>query len=142
LRDDAKLQVSDMSQESNQSILVIEDDILMRQAIESLFEDHDYKVFIANDGVEALAILADKTVDLIITDILMPNMDGIEFLQQLKKLRLSVKIISITGVVNPLEDPNVEHPYLKMTKKLGAHIILEKPFELKKLLEYTKELLD
>ena len=107
-------------------LLVVEDNVellmLMKQALKS-----QYKVYLASNGVEALKIIHEKGLDLIVSDVMMPEMDGFELTKQLK------------------EDPNYAHlPIILLTAKrelddeqralvLGADDYLTKPFKLKEL---------
>jgi two-component system chemotaxis sensor kinase CheA len=67
------------------TILVVDDSITTRSLEKSLLEAHGYKVHVAVDGVEALAALGVHPVDLVITDIMMPRMDGFQLLEQIRR---------------------------------------------------------
>jgi DNA-binding response OmpR family regulator len=81
-------------------ILVVEDDQALQQAYSSVLQIEGFEVGVASDGVEALQKAEEFQPDLIILDMLMPNMDGITFLQryQLKKKHPHVKVIVFSNV--------------------------------------------
>ena len=89
----------------------------------------------AANGREALRRLSTGTIDLIITDILMPERDGIEMLMNLRQDQMKIPVIAITGV-------NVDSAlYLKVAKNLGAVRTLAKPFGMDALLSAVNEVL-
>lgn len=81
-------------------ILVVEDDQALQQAYSSVLQIEGFEVAVASDGVEALAKAEEFEPDLILLDMLMPNMDGITFLQryQLKQKHPQVKVIVFSNV--------------------------------------------
>lgn len=70
-------------------ILVVEDDASLRKLMSAALKQHGYVTFLANDGLEALDVLEKTNIDLIISDIMMPNMDGYELTRQLRKADLT-----------------------------------------------------
>ncbi len=79
------------------NILVIEDDEQVSVVIKKMIEREGHNVLEAADGVEGLRIFRENRIDLTVTDILMPEKDGILTILELKKLSSSVKIIAISG---------------------------------------------
>ena len=79
------------------NILVIEDDEQVRVVIKKMIECEGHNVLEAADGVESVRIFRENRIDLTVTDILMPEKDGILTILELKKLSSSVKIIAISG---------------------------------------------
>ena len=65
--------------EERASVLVVDDNPLIRSVVQSLFQLENYQVSIANNGQDALGILATQQVDVIVCDVMMPRMDGYEF---------------------------------------------------------------
>lgn len=104
-------------------ILVIDDDSIIRDLIRIALEARKHTVFEAADGVEGLEIFAAQPVDLIITDLLMPEKEGLETIMEIQAEASNVKIIAITG-----GDPRQAAIYLEMASNLGADKILIKPF--------------
>ncbi len=99
-------------------ILVVDDNILMRKLIINLFHREDIAFDEACDGREGLDKLSEIQYDLIITDIVMPKMEGIEMIMEIKRRHPEMKIIAISGG-EPL--------YLYMAKKLGIQDVFTKP---------------
>lgn len=117
------------------SILVVDDDDMVRDAIASALKRSGYTVLEAADGREAAIRFKREPVDLVITDILMPERDGLETIQALSNGSGSVPIIAMTGLSSR------SSLYLEMARTFGAVRVLEKPFELTELIRVTKELL-
>lgn len=99
-------------------ILVVDDNVMMRRLIINLFNKEDYNFDEAGDGVEGLEKMSDNSYDLVITDIVMPKMEGIEMIIQAKRSFPGIKIIAISGG---------EPFYLYLAKKLGIQGIYTKP---------------
>jgi len=104
-------------------ILVIDDDELVRQTVRGILERAGHGVDEATDGSEGLLRATQLRPDLILTDILMPNQDGIEFILKLRKADPKAKIIAMSGggSLQPVQ-------LLVMAKELGADECLSKPF--------------
>lgn len=79
------------------NILVVEDDKNLRKLMIAVLNQNNYNVLSASDGVEALEILDTSHVDLIISDIMMPNMDGYELTDQLRKSNYNLPILMVTA---------------------------------------------
>ena len=107
---------------TNQSILVVDDEAKMRRLLEIMLTQLGYVVHQAADGQEALDFLNTHTVDLVITDLRMPNIDGIELLRLLREQENDVSVIVVTayGTVETAVD----------TMKYGACDYIVRPFEL------------
>lgn len=78
-------------------ILVVEDDASLRRLMSAALKQHGYQPFTANDGIEALDMLEKTNIDLIISDIMMPNMDGYELTRQLRKADYQLPILMVTA---------------------------------------------
>lgn len=118
------------------SILIIDDDAQILKMLRQILERESYDVTEAFNGKQGLRLYRENPTDLVITDIIMPEKEGIEIIIELKRDYPDVKIIAISGGgrINP-ED------YLDIAKKLGAHRIFTKPVERKELLNAVRELL-
>ena len=118
------------------NILVIEDDEQVRSMLRVTLELVGYEVEDAPDGKEGLRIFHQKPFDLIITDIVMPEKDGMETIIEMRRKLPDVKIIAISGGGYIIPDY-----YLDSAKFFGAMRTFTKPFEQKELLETVRELL-
>jgi DNA-binding NtrC family response regulator len=105
----------------NGRILIVDDeDIVIRSCLRILSAD-DYDVDTSNDGLDALGKIHEKNYDVLILDIKMPKMDGMELLQRVKEARPDIDVIMITGL------HDIETAVQAM--KIGAFDYLPKPFE-------------
>ena len=78
-------------------ILLVDDDSAFRESVRDVLEMHGYEVIETDDGKEALPVLEKEHVDLVLTDILMPDIEGNELVGRIKKLRPDLKVIGMTG---------------------------------------------
>lgn len=99
-------------------ILVIDDNLMMRKLIMSLFSGNEYELSEASNGLEGIGLVQKSKYDLVITDILMPGMEGIELISRLKKEHPAIKIIAISGG---------KPYYLHLAKKMGTDGVFTKP---------------
>ena len=113
---------------SLKKILIVDDDAYIRDNLFDLLSDEGFKVTVARDGEESLKQLKTRRFDLLITDINMPRMDGIELMQKMKKAGRKERIIVMTG-----------KPAGYKKRKNGdmppVFSQLRKPFHMKKFLE-------
>jgi YesN/AraC family two-component response regulator len=117
-------------------ILIIDDDVQIREMLRQMLEFENYEVVEAGNGKEALRIQQQTPADLVITDLIMPEKEGIETIRELREIFPEIKIIAMSGggVVGP-------ESYLKIAKSLGAQKTFVKPIERKILLEGIREVL-
>ncbi len=118
------------------TILVIDDDPIMRETISDILSLQGYKVILASSGVQAMLHLQNVSVNLIITDVIMPDKDGIEVIMVATKEYPQVKILAISGGGYISADN-----YLKMASSLGAHSTLVKPFDIDDLVGKVNNLI-
>jgi len=116
-----------------QNILVVEDDRLNRALLSKVLRQEGYQVLEACDGDMALKILQAVPCDLVITDFLMPILNGIEFVKQLRSLQPQIPIIFITGYLSAISDKKIIDEVAE---------ILAKPFEPHVLRSSVHRLLD
>lgn len=118
------------------TILVIDDDQHVRGMLRTVLEDFGYKVLEAPDGNIGVQLFSENRVDLIITDIIMPDKEGLETIREIKASSPDAKIIAISGgaKVGP-------GTYLKLAERLGAQRVFEKPIQMSVLLSSIAELL-
>jgi CheY-like chemotaxis protein len=117
-------------------ILIIDDEAQIRSMLKLMLERDGYEVAEAPDGIEGIRIYRQNPADLIITDLIMPNKDGIGVIIDLKKEFPNVKIIAMSG--GGLNKPE---GYLKGAKKLGAACTLTKPIDRGEMLRAIKDVL-
>lgn len=117
-------------------VLVIDDEANARDTIAMMLENGGYEVRQAADGNGGLRALQEGTVDLVITDLIMPEKEGIETIVEIRKRWPDIRIIAISGGgrVSNLD-------FLEIARKLGANAILRKPFTRSQLLECVKRAL-
>ncbi len=117
-------------------ILIIDDEPQIRSMLKLMLERDGYEVVEAPDGVEGIRVYRQNPADLIITDLIMPNKDGIGMIIDLKKEFPEVKIIAMSG--GGLNKPD---GYLKGAKKLGASCTLTKPIDREEMLRVVAAIL-
>ena len=118
------------------SILLIEDDDLLREALADALTARGYTVMQATDGEQGVKLFRTGPTDLVITDMVMPNKEGIETIGDLRREDPNVGIIAMSGGL--AHDAPL---YLKLAGSLGATRTLKKPFGLPALLTAIEETL-
>ena len=123
-----------------QRILVIEDEDGIRKVLKLLLEKAGYKVSEASDGKVATELYSKEPYDLVITDIFMPNKDGLQVIREIRRDFSKTKLIAMSGggVVEVIGAKKKD--YLGLAKKMGVHRTIEKPFDLKDMLLAVREL--
>ena len=116
-------------------VLIADDDKQMREMLSELLADEGYEVANACDGAEAISLLREQPTDLLITDIIMPNQEGVETIRIVSSDFPETKIIAISGGGRLGPDS-----FLPAAEKFGAHRIFAKPFDPDDLLAAVKEL--
>ncbi len=106
-------------------ILVVDDEEQMRDLLAKVLERNGYQVTVMSNGGSALAFLEDEPVDLVLTDVRMPGIDGMEALRSIKELRPETVVIIMTGFGSI--DQAVQ------AVKDGAYDYINKPFDLDEL---------
>ena len=128
----------DASQALNgRTILIIEDDDVMLRTLGHAFQRAGCEVVRARDGEEGLACFLERTPDLVITDILMPNREGVETILAMKAKAPQVKILAISGG-GRLGAEEI----LGLASRLGADAVLPKPFRSAEILAAAHRLLE
>ncbi len=117
-------------------ILVIDDEVQIRDVLRTVLERVGYEVTEAGDGNEGLQIYAEGGIDLVVTDIIMPEKGGIDTIMDLRRDFPDVKVIAISG-----GGMCGDVSYLDMALGVGADRAIGKPFVLDDLLESVEDLL-
>ncbi len=113
-------------------ILVADDEVGARESYRMIFKD-DYEVLEAGNGEEALKILQNTRPDVILLDIIMPRMNGVEVLKEIKSIDKQLPVIVITAIKNTQMG--------KEAMKLGAFAYLTKPFDVMELQQIVQRAL-
>jgi DNA-binding NtrC family response regulator len=118
-------------------IIVVEDDKSVRELLREILKRVGHEVVDAGNGKEAIALYKSAPADLVITNILMPEKEGLETIQELRRQDPDVKIIAISGggQIGPAD-------YLEVARRFGAMRTFSKPFDRKELLKAVDELLE
>jgi DNA-binding NtrC family response regulator len=114
-------------------ILIIDDEAIVRTSCRKCLIPEGYDVDSAENGIAGLRLVESNTYDLILTDLKMPDMDGIEFLAKIRETHPKAKVIMITGYSTS------EHAELAIQS--GAYNYIEKPFTPETLVKAVQEAL-
>jgi len=117
-------------------IMVIDDQPLVRASLSFVLRRENHVVLEAAGGEEAIALYRDKRPSIVITDIIMPGMDGFGAISELRKFSPCPKIIAVSG--GGRSEPQ---DVLKKAKTLGANATISKPIDVKDLIAAVNELL-
>jgi len=118
-------------------ILIVEDDNDLRTMLKVSLNRRRFIVLEAENGKEALTHFKPSVTDLVITDLIMPEEDGLKVIMRMRELKPSIKIIAISG--GGKAGPG---SYLNLAKALGADAIYSKPFSVNDMITKIEELLD
>jgi DNA-binding response OmpR family regulator len=117
-------------------ILVIDDDDLFGSMLKRMLDKAGYQVELAVDGIQGIKMFSVFEPDLVITDIIMPEKEGIEVIMELRKLSPDVKIIAVSGGGRRMPGLSI----LPIAKRLGAIHTFSKPVDRPELLAAIEEL--
>jgi len=117
------------------SVLVVDDEVSVLQLLRKALEGAGYQVWEALSGREGLRLVWTQPIDVVVTDILMSDMDGLEMIGMLLRNFPNIRVIAISGGSKYLD-------YCSVAKMLGAHETLDKPFELQQLLDAVARQVD
>lgn len=119
---------------NNVRVLVVDDEDYIRDSVQIILESEGYKIFVAENGVRALEVLEDNYVDIVLTDIKMPEMDGLTLLKKIKQKYNNIEVLLITGF--PSLDTAID------SVKIGAFDYITKPFKVDDLVNKLKKAYD
>jgi CheY-like chemotaxis protein len=123
---DSNLKLGVRNIHKNPRILVVEDDPVMRDVLKELLVSHGYHICLASNGLEALGCLEEIQFDLVITDLRMPKMGGLELYDEMSSRSLKVPVLVVTGT---------PHEILRCGDKKRCFAgFLTKPFDLQDFL--------
>ena len=112
------------------SILVVDDELLIRDLLYDFFQQQGWNISVADNGEKALEILRERKIDLLLTDIKMPQMDGLSLTSQVRTMYPHIPVVLMTGY------PSVETAVEGIRVKVEDYII--KPFNINKLFKTLK----
>lgn len=115
------------------SLLIVDDDRQVLDLLANYLTRFGYRVRLAQNGHEALDRMRLEQADLCLTDLVMPEREGVETIQEIRREFPATKIIAMSGAAGG--------SYLRVAELLGAHAILAKPFDLQRLLDTIRSLL-
>lgn len=118
-------------------ILIIDDEPHILLMLKKMLEKAGYEIDLASNGVEGLDLFSKRPSDLVITDIIMPEKEGLETIRAMKRILPELKIIAMSGG-GRLSASN----YLETALIFGAKKIIEKPFSQQQMVSAVKELLE
>lgn len=126
---------SEMPKGQGELILVVDDEVAIRQITQTTLETYAYRVLTANDGIDALALYAQNQdeISVVLIDMMMPVMDGLTTIRTLRKIKPQVKIVAVSGLVS--------NDKLTQARRLGVQTFLYKPYTTKELLKTLDEVL-
>ncbi len=117
-------------------ILIIDDDLELQEVLKKRLEHEGFEVMTAPDGKKGMKLYRQHAPDLVLTDIIMPEKEGLETIMELTKENSGVKIFAMSGGgINKGDD------YLVMAKQFGANRIFRKPVDQNELVKAVKEVL-
>lgn len=114
-------------------VLVVDDDLAVRDLVAAMLESGGYPVDVASNGKEALTKLASEGYEVIITDLVMPEQEGIETIKLIRRDYPTVKVIAMSGAFGG--------DYLRIAEFLGAHGTIAKPLRIQTVLDAVRNVL-
>ena len=124
--------------DTGNSVLVVDDIEDVREGIKNILESEGFAVSSAENGLKALKVLDKNKIDLVVSDILMPEMDGIEMCQKIIELHPDMMFILISGGGRQ-SGSSGSYDYLQAAKKItGIDDVLKKPFDPEELINLIK----
>jgi len=119
------------------NILLVDDEEMIRQMVRAVLSNPTYSITEASNGVDAQELIRNREFDLLITDVIMPDCDGIELVMAVRKEQPDIKVIVMSGGGRV----QARH-YLDLAEKLGATRMFEKPFSTTEFQSAVRELLE
>lgn len=107
------------------SILVVDDELLIRDLLYDFFKDHGWDISIAENGEKALEVMESKNIDLVLSDVKMPEMDGLDLSRKLRESYPKIPVVLMTGY------PSVDSVIDALRNKVVDYIV--KPFNINQL---------
>ena len=115
-------------------VLVVDDDEAFRQTVCDLLVDGDFEILSAESGAQSFAVLRNQSVDIVLTDIVMPDEDGLEIVRKIKKMNPAPKIVAMSG-----GGRIAAMDYLEIARLMGASATIKKPFKQQELVDLLQQ---
>ena len=117
------------------NVLIVDDEPNILLSLEFLMKKNGFNVFIGRNGKEALATMEDEPIDLVILDIMMPEVDGLEVCRRIRKdpSTAGIKVIFLSA--------KIKNEEIQAGYNAGADLYITKPFSTRKIVEEVKNLL-
>lgn len=125
-------------------ILIVDDDKEMCKEIKEVLCDEGYDVSMSHDGLEGYSLIKEGGFDLVLLDVRLPHMNGLEILKSVREMKNNVGIIVITGMPlsgGPTEEHRKTVDQALETLKL-ANAVLSKPFSMQKMISAVREVIE
>ncbi len=110
-------------------LLVVDDDPLLLELMQDMLEGQGYALLLAANGAQAWEILQTGDVDIVLTDLVMPEREGIEIIQEIRRNFPGIRIIAMSG----RSQNDLDIDWLQLVRVLGADATLTKPFSLEQM---------
>jgi len=117
-----------------EKLLIVDDQFGIRVLLKEVFDKDGYETFDASNGNQALTIIKDESPDLVLLDVKIPGMDGLEILKEIRERKLETNVIMMTAYG--------ELEMINEAKKLGAVAHFAKPFDIDEVRMKIREFLD
>ena len=117
-------------------VLVVDDDDQVRKLICQVLQQEGHTVAEAYNGKKAIQHIQEAVIDLVISDVVMPDMDGLELIREIRRTHPRIRILTISGAGK--EGPGL---YLNIAERFGADAILMKPFAPDQLIQKVSALI-
>lgn len=119
-----------------QKILIIDDEPHILLMLKKMLEQFGYEIDLAANGNEGIELYRKSAADLVITDIIMPEKEGLETIREMRRIRPDLKIIAMSGGGKVSADN-----YLEIARIFGASRVITKPFTKKEMVSAVQELM-
>lgn len=114
-------------------ILIADDEELLCVTIAGFLRDDGYRVTVVHDGAEVAPVIQQEKIDLVLLDLMMPKMNGIDTLVQIKKESAQTRVIMLSGYGT--------EEYVRKSEELGSDGFINKPFGVETLMRHIKNVL-
>jgi len=115
-----------------QKVLIVDDEVIVREILEKILKDKGFSVLMANDGHSAIEMAKHNEIDIAIVDIRLPDINGVQVLEGIKNIKPRIKVIMMTAYET--------EELIRKAFQQGAQACLHKPFNVETLFKIFKDL--